>query len=96
MLMVVAGLLREVGVKLRAAGPQSGLKDWEPAAPRPILRQKRSIGTSHCAGATISYALGQREAGPYRFDRECLCSSPEAHGAQFLEGIVLPWVKGNA
>ena len=63
---------------------------------------RRLLGVFVPAGAVlvlfgvVSYALTQREAGPYRFDRECLCSSLEAHGAQFLEGIVLPWVKGNA
>jgi hypothetical protein len=44
----------------------------------------------------MSYALPRREAGPYRFDRECFCLSPEAHGMQFLEGVALPWLKGNA
>lgn len=81
---------------LRATGRVSALCDREPAAPRPVPRQKRCVGTSHCAGASISYALAPREAGPYRFDRECFCLSPEAHGAQFLEGVALPWLKGNA
>jgi hypothetical protein len=77
-------------------GPVSALSDREPAPLRPVPRQKRSFGTSHCAGASISYALAPREAGPYRFDRECFCLSPEAHGAQFLEGVAGPWRRGNA
>ncbi len=80
----------------RATGPLDALCDREPAVPRPVSRQKRSVGTSHCAGASISYALTRREASPYRFDRECFCLSPESHGAQFLEGVALPWLKGNA
>jgi hypothetical protein len=83
-------------VKVRATVPRSALCDREPAAPRPIPRYKRSVGTSHCAGASISYARGPREAGSYRFSRECFCLSPEAHGAQFLEGVVVPWLRGNA
>jgi hypothetical protein len=83
-------------VRLKATGPLNALCEREPAAPRPVPRQKRSIGTSHCAGAAISYALPQREGGPYCFDRECFCLSPEAHGAQFLDAVPLPWVKGNA
>ena len=55
-----------------------------------------SVGTSHCAGASISYVLAQREPRPYRFDRECVCLSPETHGAQFLGAVPMPWVKGNA
>jgi len=83
-------------MRLRATGPLSALCDREPAVPRPVSRQKRSIGTSHCAGASISYALPHRDRGPYRFDRECFCLSPESHGTQFLEGVVWPWRKGNA
>jgi hypothetical protein len=44
----------------------------------------------------MSYALTQRAPSPYRFDRECHCLSPEAHGAQFLDAVPAPWVKGNA
>jgi hypothetical protein len=83
-------------MRLRATGPLNALSDREPAVPRPVSRQKRSMGTSHCAGASISYALPRRDAGPYRFDRECFCLSPESHGMQFLEGVALPWLKGNA
>jgi hypothetical protein len=83
-------------MRLRATGPLNSLLDREPAVPRPVSRQKRSIGTSHCAGAAISYALPRRDAGSYRFDRECFCLSPESHGTQFLEGVALPWLKGNA
>lgn len=86
----------EEALRLRATGPQSALCEREPATPRPVLRQKRSVGTSHCAGASISYAL--RPPGPrsYRFDRECFCLTPEAHGAQFLDAIPWSWGKGNA
>ena len=83
-------------MRVRATSPLSALSDREPAAPRPVPRQKRSVGTSHCAGASISYALAPREARSYRFDHECFCMSPEAHGAQFLEGVAMPWLKGNA
>jgi hypothetical protein len=54
------------------------------------------VGTSHCAGASISYAVRPQEPGAYRFDRECFCLSPQAHGAQFLDAVPLAWVKGNA
>jgi len=60
-----------------------------------VPRQKRGVGTSHCAGAAISYALAPRGTSGYRFDRECFCLSPEAHGAQFLDLAASP-VKGNA
>ena len=83
-------------MRARATGPLNVLSVRQPTAARPIPRQKRSVGTSHCAGASISYALPHREPGSYRFDRECFCLSPEAHGAQFLDGVLLPWVKGNA
>lgn len=83
-------------MRLRATGPQSALCEREPAKPRPVPRQKRSVGTSHCAGASISYALPHRAPGSYRFDRECFCLTPEAHGAQFLDTPPSPWVKGNA
>jgi len=83
-------------VKLRATGQWTALSDRQPAVPRPVPRQKRSVGTSHCAGACVSYARAQRPASTYRFDPECHCLTPEAHGAQFLEGIALPWLKGNA
>ena len=83
-------------MRLRATGPMSALCDREPATPRAIPRQKRSVGTSHCAGASVSYARAPREARPYRFDHECFCLSPEAHGAQFLEDAARPWGKGNA
>jgi hypothetical protein len=83
-------------VRLRATGPSSVLCESQPAAPRTVSRQKRNIGTSHCAGASVSYLLSQREPFSYRFDRECHCLTPEAHGAQFLETVPAPWVKGNA
>ena len=85
-------------MRVRATDLLSALCDREPAPPRPVPRQKRSAGTSHCAGASISYsyALAPRDASPYRFDHQCFCLSPEAHGAQFLEGVALPWRKGNA
>jgi len=83
-------------VRLRATGPLNALGDREPAAPRPVPRQKRGVGTSHCASPSASYAVTRRHAGPYHFDRECFCLSPESHGAQFLEGVALPWLKGNA
>jgi hypothetical protein len=83
-------------VRVRATGPLSALCDREPAAPRPVPRHKRGVVTSHCAGASISYAWTQREAISYRFDDECFCLSPEAHGAQFLEGVAWPWPRGNA
>jgi hypothetical protein len=83
-------------VRLRATGPLNALGDREPAPPRPVPRQKRSVGTSHCAGASISYVIPRREPSPYRFDRECFCLSPESHGAQFLEGVAWPSAKGNA
>lgn len=81
---------------LRATGSLISLYSREPAEPRTVPRQKRSVGTSHCAGASISYVLAQREPRPYRFDRECRCLSPETHGAQFLDAVPMPWVKGNA
>jgi hypothetical protein len=93
---MVAGLLRKDGMRLRATGLLNALCDREPAVPRPVSRQKRTVGTSHCAGASISYVVTRRDAGPYHFDRECFCLSPESHGAQFLEGVALPWLKGNA
>ena len=83
-------------MRLRATDALNALGDREPAVPRPVSRQKRSVGTSHCAGAFISYAVTRRDAGPYHYDRECFCLSPESHGAQFLEGVALPWLKGNA
>jgi hypothetical protein len=93
---MVVGLLRKDCMRLRATGPLNALGDREPAVMRPVSRQKRSFGTSHCAGASISYVVTRRDASRYRFDRECFCLSPESHGAQFLEGVALPWLKGNA
>jgi hypothetical protein len=83
-------------VRLRATGPLSALSSRGPAAPRTVPRLKRSVATSHCAGATRSYVLGPRGPAAYHFDRECFCLSPEAHSAQFLDGIAPPWPKGNA
>jgi hypothetical protein len=87
---------REDDVRLRATGLMSALSIRESAVPRTVPRRKRSVGTSHCAGASISYALLSRQRGDYRFERECFCLSPEAHGAQFLDGLLVGWVKGNA
>jgi hypothetical protein len=83
-------------VRVRATGISTALSDRPPAAPRSVPRQKRSIGTSHCAGARDSYAWASRQTSPYWFDRECHCLSPEAHAAQFLEDLAGPWRKGNA
>ena len=83
-------------MRVRATGVSTALTDRPPATPRSVPRQKRNIGTSHCAGAGVSYAWASRETSPYRFDRECRCLSPEAHAAQFLEDGVGPWRKGNA
>ena len=83
-------------MRLRATGPQSALCERQPATPRPVPRQKRIVGTSHCAGGSISYALRPREAASYRFDRECFCLTPEAHSAQFLDEDSRLWLKGNA
>jgi len=83
-------------VRVRATGVTTALSDRPLAAPRSVPRQKRHIGTSHCAGAGISYARVPRETSPFRFDRQCHCLSPEAHAAQFLEDVVGPCRKGNA
>ena len=83
-------------MRVRATGVSTALSDWPPAAPRSVPRQTRNVGTSHCAGAGLSYAWPFREARPYRFDRECHCLSPEAHAAQLLEDCAVPWRKGNA
>jgi len=83
-------------VRVRVTDPLNALSDRGPAVPRPVPRQKRSLGTSHCAGASISYAVTHRETSPYLFNRECFCLSPESHGAQFLEGLAGPGLKGNA
>ena len=83
-------------MRVRATGVSTALTDRPPATPRSVPRQKRNIGTSHCAGAGVSYARAPRETGPFWFDRECHCLSPEAHAAQFLEDVVVPWRKGNA
>ena len=83
-------------MRLRATGPLGALSGHGPSPPRTVPRQKRGFATSHCAGASISYAHGPREAGAYQFDRECFCLSPEAHGAQFLDSVDPPWRKGNA
>jgi hypothetical protein len=83
-------------VRLRATDPLNAFCEREPVVPRPVPRQKRNVGTSHCAGASISYAVRPQEPGCYRFDRECFCLSPQAHGAQFFDAVPLPWVKGNA
>ena len=83
-------------MRLRAAGLPGALSMREAAPPRTVPRRKDGVRTSHCPAAAISYALPARSAGAYRFDRECYCLSPEAHGAQFLDALLLPWVKGNA
>jgi hypothetical protein len=54
-------------------------------SPRPVPRLKRSLGTSLCPGASASWALRQRESGPYQFSHGCFCLSPEQHGAQFRQ-----------
>ena len=81
---------------LRATGLVSALSIREGTEPRTVPRRKGCVRTSHCPGASTSYALPLRERGTYRFDRECFCLSPEAHGAQFLDALLVPWVKGNA
>ena len=54
-------------------------------ARRPVPRVKRALATSLCAGASASWALAPRAAGPYAYARGCFCLSAEQHGAQFRE-----------
>jgi hypothetical protein len=55
------------------------------AAPsaRPVPRVKRSLATTFCAGASVSWAQAPRATAPYRYGEGCFCLSPEQHGAQF-------------
>ena len=65
-------------------------------AVRPVPRVKRALATSLCAGGSASWALARRADGPYHYGRECLCLSPEKHGAQFRQdGWELVSLKGN-
>ena len=83
-------------MSLRPAGLAHAMSEQEPALPRAVPRQKPAVATSHCAGFSASFVIGRREAGSYRFAPECFCASPEAHRAQFADGLVVAWRKGNA
>jgi hypothetical protein len=63
---------------------------------RPVPRVKRSLATSLCPGASVSWAQARRAGGPYRYSEGCFCASPEQHGAQFQsEGALVLVLKGH-
>jgi hypothetical protein len=67
----------------------------EPAA-RPVPRNKHSLATTFCPGATASWARAPRASGPYQYGDGCFCLSPEQHGAQFRrDGWELISFKGH-
>jgi hypothetical protein len=61
-------------------------------AGRTVPRVKRSLATSLCACASVSWVQVRRADAPFRYSEGCFCLSPEQHGAQFQGD---PWGPGR-